>query len=167
MTPKDRLASEDWNRILEAPMLASFAITAADPGGLISAVQESAALAGALTAAATDGGEGSLAHAVAEAYKTSEGRKAATGGVRSLVRGKRPAEASEAAVSRLSEVMASVERAMPDEAATFRSFLMETATRTAEASTEGGFLGFGGEKVSEAEHKTLADLKAALDARTA
>jgi hypothetical protein len=28
-----------------------------------------------------------------------------------------------------------------------------------------GFLGFGGEKIFEAEHKTLADLKAALDGR--
>jgi len=105
MSLKDKFSSGDWSQVLEAPMLAGFAITAADPGGLISAVQESAAMAGSLRTAATDGGEGSLARAVAEAYTTSEGRSAATDGVKSIVKGKRPAEASEAAVSRLGEIM--------------------------------------------------------------
>jgi len=143
-------------------MLAGFAITAADPGGLISAVQESAAMAGSLRSAATEGGGGSLAHAVAEAYKTSEGRSAATDGLKSLVKGKRPAEASDAAVSRLGEIMDLVERTVPDHAAGFREFLIDTATQTAEASTEGGFLGFGGERISETEHKTLAQLRTAI-----
>ncbi|AZQ68677.1 hypothetical protein EF888_17005 [Silicimonas algicola] len=162
MTLKDRFSSDDWSRVLEAPMLAGFSITAADPGGLISAVQESAAMAGSLRLAAKDGGEGSLAHAVAEAYTTSEGRSAATDGLKSLVKGKRPAEASDAAVSRLGEIMALVERTVPEHAAGFRKFLIDTATKTAEASTEGGFLGFGGARISEAEHKTLAQLRTAL-----
>jgi hypothetical protein len=163
MSLKDRFTEDDWSRVLEAPMLAGFAVTAADPGGLISAVQESVAMASALKSAASEGGEGSLPHAVAEDFKTSEGRSAAIGGVKALVKGKRPAEASEAAVQRLGETAAIVERTVPNEAPAFRAFLVETATRTAEAGTEGGFLGFGGEKVSDAERKTLSDLRTALN----
>ena len=162
MTAKDKFAAEDWNRLIEAPMLAGFAVTAADPGGLIGAVQECAAIAGSLKSTMNNGDKGSLAHAIAEAYTTSEGRNAATDGIKALVRGKRPAEASQAAVARLGEIFALVKRTMPDQAAAFREFLITTATKTAEASKEGGFLGFGGEKISAAEHKTLADLNAAL-----
>ncbi len=162
MTLKEKFSDDDWAQVLEAPMLAGVAITAADPSGLIGAVQESVAMAGSLKSASEDGGEGTLAHAISEAYKTSEGRSQARNGVKVLLKGKRPAEVSEAAVSRLGNIVNLVERVAPEEAALFRNFIIDTAQRTAEASTEGGFLGFGGEKVSDAERKTLDDLSSAL-----
>jgi hypothetical protein len=164
MSLKDQLSEEDWAGVLQAPMLAGFAVTAADPSGLIGAFQESAAMAGSLRDAAAGAGASSLASEILEAYKSAEGRKTAVDGIRALAKGKRPAEASEAAVGRLSEVMRIVERDLPDQAASFRDFLITTATKTAEASTEGGFLGFGGEKISDAERKSLVDIKAALGA---
>lgn len=164
MTLKERLSAEDWAGVLQAPMLAGFAVTAADPSGLIGAFQESAALAGSLRDAAVGGGAGSLASEILEDYKTAEGRKTAVEGIRALAKGKKPAEASEAAVGRLGEIMRIVERDLPDQASGFRDFLLTTATKTAEASTEGGFLGFGGEKISDAERKSLDDLRAALGA---
>jgi hypothetical protein len=39
---------------------------------------------------------------------------------------------------------------------------MEIAQNTAEASTEGGFLSFGGVQVSDAEKATLAEIASAL-----
>ncbi len=134
MAVKDDFPGDAWSRVLEAPMLAGFAITAADPGGLIGAVQESAAVAGSLKTAAAEGGEGSLAHAVAEAYKTPEGRKTAMDAVKSLVKGKKPTEASEAAVARLGETFSIVEQTAPQHAPGFRDFLIETAVKTAEAA---------------------------------
>jgi len=164
MSLKERFSTEEWAGVLQAPMLAGFAVTAADPSGLIGAVQESVAVAGSLKQAAASGGDGSLAAEIMDAFKTSEGRGTAVDGIRALAKGRKPAEASEAAVARLGEIMRTVERAVPDQAPGFRDFLMATATKTAEASTEGGFLGFGGEKVSEAEKKSLEDLSAALGA---
>ncbi|MFD0980299.1 hypothetical protein [Tropicimonas aquimaris] len=164
MTPKEQLPAEDWAGILQAPMLAGFAVTAADPSGLIGAFQESAAMAGSLRDAAAGAGTGSLASEVFGAYKTAEGRKTAVEGIRALAKGRKAAEASEAAVGRLGEVMRVVERELPDQAPSFRDFLITTAMKTAEASMEGGFLGFGGEKISDAERKSLDDLKAALGA---
>ena len=162
MVLKDKFSNDEWAKILEAPLLAGFAVTAADPSGLIGTVQESAAIAGSLKSAVDDSGEGTLAHEISNAYKTSEGRSAARDGVKAVIKGKRLSDASAEAVERLGDTIDLVERVAPEQAAYFRNFLLDTANRTAKASNEGGFLGFGGEEVSDAERKTLADLKSAL-----
>lgn len=162
MTVKAEFSEDDWKMVLEAPLLAGFAVTAADPSGLIGAFQESVAMAKTLKEGADAGGEGSLENAIAEAYKTSDGRSAARDGVKSVVKGKRPAEASEAAIARLVEIVGKVESVAPERAATLRNFIIETATATAEAAKEGTFFGFGGETVSDAERKTIDDIKSAL-----
>ena len=48
----------------------------------------------------------------------------------------------------------------------FKAWLGAIAERVAEASKEGGFLGFGGVQVSDAEKATLAEIAGALS-RTA
>ncbi|XDA99116.1 hypothetical protein AB1M95_04190 [Sulfitobacter sp. LCG007] len=161
MTLKEKFPAEDWEAVLQGPMMAGFAVTAADPSGLIGTVQESAAIAATLRSA-KEGAEGALAKEVADGYAGSEGRTSAMGGVKALIKGKKPLEASEAAVKRLGEIAGIVDRVAPEHAAEFRAFLMAVATKTAEAAKEGGFLGFGGVPISEAEHKTLDDLRGQL-----
>ncbi|WP_157973511.1 hypothetical protein [Tropicimonas sp. IMCC34043] len=156
----------DWPDVLQAPMLAGLAITAADPGGLIGAVRESAALAHSLKSGLDAAADGSLIAEVVAAYGTSDGRSMTTHGLRSLVKGKAPAEACAAAIARLAEIMALVRQKAPGEAPAFAEWLHATAARVAEAASEVGFLGIGGERVSEAERKTLVDLAVALAAPT-
>lgn len=162
MTLRDKFSDEEWNKLLEVPLLAGFVVTAADPGGLIGAFQESAAIANSLKISAEAGGDGTLEYIIAEAYKTSEGRRVAREGVRSVVKGKRRSEASQAAINRLAEIVKMVEGIDPNRAAILRNFIIKTATVTAEAATEGGLLGFGGEQVSDTERKSIEELKAAL-----
>ena len=50
----------------------------------------------------------------------------------------------------------------PAAAPGFRDWLKVIAGKVAEAGTEGGFLGFGGEKVSAAETATLERIASAL-----
>lgn len=45
----------------------------------------------------------------------------------------------------------------------YKQWAISVAEKVAMASTEGGFLGFGGERLSEPERKLIADLKSALD----
>ena len=85
-------------------------------------------------------------------------------GVKELFKGKKPGEASQAAVARLGEVAEVVSQKAPGEAAAFKAWLREIAQKVAESGTEGGFLGFGGEKVSEEEKQTLADIDRVLGA---
>jgi hypothetical protein len=80
-----------------------------------------------------------------------------------MAKGQPPEALVTAAVGRLGAIMRTVESAAPDQAGPFRTFLLDVAQKTAEASREGGFLGFGGEKVSEAERRTLDRIAAALE----
>ena len=148
MAWKDTFGS-DWERVVGAPMLAGIAVTAAEPGGLFGAIKESFAVAGAMRDAKGEGG--SLAAEVAAADETSEGRDMA-----------RAAEIVDAAVTELAQVSRIVAEKAPESAVAFRAWLNAIAARVAEAGTEGGFLGFGGEKVSAAEKATLDRLATAL-----
>lgn len=150
----------DWERVVGAPMLAGIAVTAAAPGGLVGALRESFAVAGAMRAA--KGGSDPLAAEIAAAYETSEGRDMARDVLKSQAKGRKPAEIVDAAVAELAAVSALVAAKAPDEAPAFRAWLNEIARAVAEAGTEGGFLGFGGEKVSAAEAATLDRLATAL-----
>jgi hypothetical protein len=159
MAFKDEFAPEDWARVVGAPMLAGMAVTAADPGGLWGAVRESAATAGALRAGK---GGNALVDEVTAAYETAEGRDMARGALKAEVRGKKPVEVVESALAELGAVAALVTSKAPEAAPGFKAWLAEIARKVAEAGTEGGFLGFGGVKVSEAEKATLARLDTAL-----
>jgi hypothetical protein len=162
MTHRERFSETDWAGVVAAPMIASFAVTAGDPGGLVGAVQEAAATARALGQARREAPEGSLVAEVIAAWGEAETRSRLRDGIRELARGRTPAEATAAAVARLGEIARSVEAAAPGEAEDFKTWLRGIAQKVAEAGTEGGFLGFGGEKVSEAERRTLAEIDGAL-----
>jgi hypothetical protein len=51
------------------------------------------------------------------------------------------------------------QKATPEESAEIRQWLYELAQKTAEAATEGGFLGFGGTRVSDKEKEALNELE--------
>lgn len=162
MSIKDSFTPEEWARVLGAPMIAGIAVTAAEPGGLWGAVKESLAVAGAIGKAKTDGGQNALIDEIVAAYSTSEGRDQARGVLKAEAAGKKPPEIVEAAVTELTEVSKLVAAKTPNEAAGFKAWLGEIASKVAEAGTEGGFLGFGGEKVSAAEKATLDRIATAL-----
>jgi hypothetical protein len=50
----------------------------------------------------------------------------------------------------------------PQQASEYKQWAMAVAEKVAMASTEGGFLGFGGERLSANEQKLLGELKTAL-----
>ena len=162
MNIKDRFTTEEWQQIVQSPMLAALAVTAADPSGLWGSIKEGAGVARSLVEAKTGAPAGSMLADIAATFDTPEGRKLSQDDVKELLRGKKPAEASDAAVARLGAAAAIVEAKAPEHAAAYKEFLRETARKVAEASKEGGFMGFGGEAVSDAERKTLADLDAVL-----
>jgi len=62
----------------------------------------------------------------------------------------------------LHESVTIVARKSAAEAQAYRDAVLGAAQRAAEATEEGGFLGFGGTKVSEAEQRALDDIRTAL-----
>ncbi|MEJ2534058.1 MAG: hypothetical protein P8008_00905 [Gammaproteobacteria bacterium] len=162
MSVKDKFSEQEWESIVQSPMLAGIAITAADPGGLWSALKESAGVARSLLEAKSSADADSLATHISATFQQPEGRRAAQERLTETFRGKKPAEMTALAVDRLGESRALVERKAPEHAAAYKQFVRMTAEKVAEAGKEGGFLGFGGERVSDAEKKTLADIDRAL-----
>lgn len=161
MALKDSFTPEEWAQLVAAPMVAGIAVTAADPGGLISTVRESFAVAGAVQQAKAAGGAPLIAE-IAAAYDSAEGREMARGVLQAQAKGKAPAEIVDVALAELSAAAGIVAAKAPDAAPAFRDWLKAIAARVAAAGTEGGFLGFGGEKVSPAEQTTLDRIDAAL-----
>jgi hypothetical protein len=76
--------------------------------------------------------------------------------------GKTPADLKLQALEHLRKVSSILGAKAPGDAPAFRAWLRSVAVHAAEASSEGGFLGFGGVRVSDAEKATLAELDAAL-----
>jgi len=68
-----------------------------------------------------------------------------------------------AVLSRITEVVDLLSRkATPDEIQAYKRMVMVVAEKAANASREGGFLGFGGVRVSNAEQSFLNEVKGAL-----
>jgi hypothetical protein len=166
MASKASFTPEEWRQLLQSPMLAGMAVTAADPSGLFGLVKEGLAASRALAEAKTAAAPNELIRAVVADFETPEGRDAARDGLKARFAGAKAADVKPQAIAALREVSALLDAKAPEDAPAFKSWLEDLARRVAEASKEGGFLGFGGVQVSDAEKATLAEIAAALS-RTA
>lgn len=66
------------------------------------------------------------------------------------------------ALDRARAALAALRAKSPGDVGAYQSFSKQLAERVAQAAKEGGFLGIGGERVSESEKKMLASLDEAL-----
>lgn len=99
-------------------------------------------------------------------FQSGEGRTAIQDALQKRLSGAKPADIVQQSLANLREVSAIVDEKAPDDAADFKAWLRGIGQMVAEASLEGGFLGIGGVRVSEAEKATLADIERALSAPT-
>src|SRR5919112_4788026 len=164
MAGKPDFAPEEWARVVASPMVASMAITAADPSGLWSLLKEAMAGGWSLLDAKQNAAANPLAKAVAEDITTPETRTAARDRMQAQFKGAQIGEIKGKAVEELRAVAALVDAKAPEDAAGFKGWLQEVARKAAEAGNEGGFMGFGGVAVSDAEKATLAEISSALGA---
>ncbi len=152
MTTKSDFTEEEWARLERAPLVAGMAITLADPGGPIEVIKESAAAFKAVTEAAGTGDQPELvAEAAKGATEKAQQRQSPLGDFKP-----KGAMAGEEILEELRAVNSLLgEKATPEEAASFRQWLLTAAQRSADAAKEGGFMGFKAERVSEGEQKML------------
>ena len=159
MTTKDAFADEEWARLERAPIIASMAISLADPGGPIEAVKESMAAIKSIREAAGSANSPELVKGVAaSAAEKMQNRKNPAKDFRP-----KGALAGQEILDELRAVNKLVtQKASPEEAAAFREWLLTTAQEAANAAKEGGFMGFKAERVSEGEQQMLNKLGEAL-----
>jgi hypothetical protein len=164
MATKTDFTPEEWKKLLQSPLLASFAISAADPSGFFGLVKESFASASALAEVKSNPGADALITAVVDDLLTSDGRTAARDGVKAVVTGGDVAGGKDRALTDLKATVAILDAKAPADTVAFKAWLGHIAQKVAEASSESGFLGFGGEPVSDKEKATLAELAQILAA---
>ena len=162
MADKSSFTPEEWKVVVSSPMLAGLAVTLAEPSGLWGMLKESMAGARALLTAATDPSASALVKAVAADMETSEGRGIARDELKADLTGKSPAELKQEVIAKLTQAGQILDAKAPGDAPAFKVWLKQVAEKVAEAASEGGFLGFGGTKVSDAEKATIAEVGKAL-----
>jgi hypothetical protein len=162
MGGKANFTSEEWARVVASPMVAGMAITAADPSGLWGMLKEALAGGRSLLDAKQSAAANPLAKAVADDITTPETRTAASERMQAQFKGAQIGDIKTRAIDELRAVAALVDAKDPEDAAGFKAWLQDIARKSAEAGTEGGFLGFGGVAVSDAEKATLAEISTAL-----
>ena len=162
MADKTSFTKNEWTLLLQSPMIAGMAITAAEPSGLWGLLKESFAGGAALSKVAADPGANGLVKAVVADFSTSEGRSAARDGLKAEFAGCKPTEMKIKSVDSLRQVAALLTAKAPGDAAAFKGWLRQISQSTAEASSEGGSLFGGGVQVSDAEKATLGEISTAL-----
>jgi hypothetical protein len=161
MVSKSDFAPIEWARIVQAPLLAGFAVSCADPSSFIGSIQESLATA-KLVVEGTNNQTNPLILAVCQELATSNGRADAREGLRTISQAAKIEDMKERSLEALKDVANILAHKAPQDAHAFKDWLKDIATKVAEAGTEGGFLGFGGIKVSDLEKATLDEIAAIL-----
>jgi hypothetical protein len=145
VTGKAAFNAEEWDTVVQGPVLAGLRVVAAHKGGTI---REGIAVGKVYTAARKAQGESELLDALVSS-PPSAGNAQQVGEV-----GQRLREA----LGLLSE------KATPQETEDYKRFVMEVATAAAKAHKEGGFIGIGGKEISPEEQAALDELQGILDA---
>lgn len=156
MTTQTDYTPEEWKEIIEAPVAVAMLVVTSDISGPIGLTQELVAMG---KSALESGKQSSsaLLHSIAISLESKDRPKPE----RPKVSGK-PEEVAQAMIATITADVAIVEQKAPAEVDAYKSWLMAIAVQVANASKEGGFLGFGGTRVSGGEQAALERLATTL-----
>jgi hypothetical protein len=163
MSNKESYTSDEWSLLRSTPTFISAGVAAADPGGIIGALKEA-------TAGARAFAEYGTKHADSEFFAALAGDRSfpAMPDPQSLMgQGDAATQATNfqhAVLQRAKDALGVVaHKGTQRDVAVYRDLLEAVAESVANASAEGGFLGFGGVRVSAKEESFLSALATALD----
>lgn len=157
MSTKNDYSPDEWQIIVKAAPMAGLAVTLASPNGPLGVMKEMFAVGMALADTLQTGSPHELVRSLIDDLKARGTQPERPTGMDS------PDQLREACLQAMRDLDGVLARkATADEALGFKQWLHGVAQRVAEASNEGGFLGLGGEKVSQAERDALQALSRAL-----
>lgn len=150
MTRRADFNAEEWATVVDGPIYAALRVIAASHGGRL---RESLALSRAYQDARGHRGQSELLDELVKsppAIDADEVRHAQN-------------NIAEVATQHLRDAAASVgTKATPAETDSYKTFVMTVAQAVASAHKEGGFLGFGGKQITDAENQALDEISSAL-----
>jgi hypothetical protein len=152
MTTKSEFNAEEWDRVAQAPAFAALMVMLAERGG---AIRESIALGKAYAEARGSDGSELIEQLVSSAPHVNPSEM----GQRDELRSQLP-ERIRAATTLVDQ------KATPEEAQEYRTFILHVADVVAHAAKEGGVLGIGGKQITDQEQAVLDDLRGQLAGTT-
>lgn len=160
MLTKNDFAAEDWNTLRDTPYLVGWATLLAEPSGL-GTIRESIAMSMGIVE-----NQGSEFPLIRDLTSRTE-MQAAQNSLRSRFTGSQTATPKNiirdlALEHARSSIAILSGKAGSEEIDAYRKFVYGLAEKVANASREGGVLGFGGKAVSAAEQSFLDDLQNAI-----
>jgi len=161
MSIKEKFSTQEWSELLAAPIMAGNAVVAAAPSGPIGVIKEVGAMASVMAKLSEVPNSNELVQALLDEFKTSAEQK-------QELELPKPTATDLAAFKQQAVVMVknavvlATTKVGPDVAKGYVALILSVAQKAAEAAKEGGFLGFGGTQISEAEQKMLNELRTAL-----
>ena len=170
MSVRDDFTDDEWFLLGSVPAMIAAAMSSAAPSGVIGTVKELTAGMRAMIEGREEHADSPLIVALLEKAENWDEAKEKAADYRE--RSKARLEA--AGVTSREELHRQVEqdcrtaaalvdeRAEPSDAAAYKEWSVAIARQVAEAAKEGGFLGFGGERVSAEERAMLARIEKAL-----
>jgi hypothetical protein len=161
MTTKTDFTPAEWEALRNAPHIAAVAVAAAGASGLGTFKESFAAMEGVMQAQKSDN---SLLRELSSREEAMAGQQF----LRSQMSlGMKPQELMDKLSGLANETLGTAVRALhgksPADAKAYSDWVGGIAQKVAEAATEGGFFGFGGERVSAAETAMIDKLKAAMN----
>ena len=152
MTSKADFNAEDWSTIVDGPLYAGVRVISADRGGTL---RESVAMNRVYQEARARHGVSSLLDELIKSPPTIDAQRVQAAG----------GDIGAVTTDHLRKAISILEReATPEEVDAYKTFVMTVAQAVAGAHKEGGFLGIGGHKISDAEEAALDEISAALGA---
>lgn len=161
MTTKKDYTIKEWNQLLESPLQAGFYVIYADPSIIGMFKERKVLFKAVLEQTIPEGAQELVGSLVADIKEKSENKE-------------QMPSSDDMSKGEIEEVMAKMldfvqgvatlvdAKATSDEAAGFKEWLFSVAKAVSEAAKEGGFMGMGGERVSDNEEAALENLKSTL-----
>lgn len=162
MASKTDFTPDEWMTLRTAPALVGGAMMAASPDGFFTSIREAFSMgSSSFSTLKAFESVALLKEIMTDKDKLVDDMKARLGteGDAAARRAKLHAEAI-AGVKQAVAIL--VQKGTPEDVKAYRAWIGAVAEGVANAASSGGFLGFGGEKVSEAEKSFLGEVSAAM-----
>jgi Bacterial protein of unknown function (DUF937) len=146
---KAKYSAELWTKLRLAPIAAARLVIGASPSGAMGTLKEVNALGDTIATARQDSTPTSIVSLALDGEVT-EAEAQSLG------------EDKSALLEVVRQSVAAVTSRNPADATEYASFIVDVATRVAESSKEGGFLGIGGTRVSVEEQAAIDEIRTAV-----
>ncbi|MDX1762862.1 MAG: hypothetical protein R3231_00935 [bacterium] len=161
MSGKGDYTPEEWQLLIDIPTMVGAAVMVIGKSGLGS-LKESFAMAQGTLSAVEGYPDNELVQALIQG-RLKEGAKSTLESLRHPYKGVDREAFKEIVVEKCREAAELLKRkSTEDEARGYKEWALSIGEKVAQAAREGGFLGFGGEQVSQEEKTALREISTAL-----